>query len=107
MEKFTKGPWHYEQYGPYFSIQNKSGYAENSDVLNIDHFEEAEENAKLIAASPTMLEALKVGAQHYYATMVQINMRVMNDNREDAHNNAKKDEVYQQMLKAIQLATDK
>lgn len=52
--KHTPGPWFPVQYAGFWHIQTEDYYTD-SDVLNEDHFNEAEYNAKLCASAPDLL----------------------------------------------------
>jgi hypothetical protein len=55
--KYTPGPWFAVEYAGYFNIQSQDGYGEKYNLLDREEDENAEANAKLIAASPDLLEA--------------------------------------------------
>lgn len=57
----TPGPWKARiyPYGDHHQVSNKSGQMFIADVLKLDADEQTEANAKLIAAAPDLLEALK------------------------------------------------
>jgi hypothetical protein len=57
--KYTPGPWFAVEYAGYFNIQSQDGYGEKYNLLDREEDENAEANAKLIAASPDLLEALQ------------------------------------------------
>lgn len=59
-QKHTPGEWHVVNYAGFFRIQ-ASPYYEGNDILDSDKIGEevAGANAKLIAAAPDLLEALK------------------------------------------------
>lgn len=61
--KFTKGPWHPIEFSGFFNIQDKP-YYEAKNILNRDDCEQAEANALLCAAAPTMYEALQEVKQY-------------------------------------------
>lgn len=54
--KHTPGPWHPVNYGGYYMIQSGPFY-ESADILDEAQTPNAEQNAKLIAAAPQLLEA--------------------------------------------------
>jgi hypothetical protein len=58
--KFTPGPWYAVEYGGFCNIQDESGYSE-SNILDAEIVgnDVAEANAKIAAASPELLKALK------------------------------------------------
>jgi len=55
--KHTPGPWYPVEYAGYFDVQNGPLYSDTS-VSNIEYDENAEANAKLMAAAPDLLDAL-------------------------------------------------
>jgi hypothetical protein len=54
---YTPGPWYPVEYAGYFDVQNGPYYSDTS-VSNIEYDENAENNARLMAAAPDILEAL-------------------------------------------------
>jgi hypothetical protein len=56
--KHTPGPWFPINYAGFWDIQTKDEYSETS-VLQDDHYNNAEVNAKLCAAAPELLKVLQ------------------------------------------------
>lgn len=56
--KHTPAPWYAVNYGGYITIQSTNFY-ENTNILDEDKCERAEDNGLLCAAAPDLLEALK------------------------------------------------
>ena len=56
--KYTPGPWFAVNYAGYNNLQAQEYYGE-PDLLNEQQSVNAEENARLAAAAPELLEALK------------------------------------------------
>ena len=67
--KHTPGPWYYVNYGGFFSIQSEDGYSD-SDVLSESITDKAEDNARLAAAAPELLEALN-GLTEYFEWLIK------------------------------------
>lgn len=57
MTTHTKGPWHSVEYAGHFNLHLQPFYGE-PDLLSMDDYEEADANAKLCAAAPTLLQSL-------------------------------------------------
>ena len=64
-DKHTPGPWHHDEYGHICAGPQIIGKAYQFELDDSDHDElPCIPNARLMAAAPELLEALKVIAQH-------------------------------------------
>lgn len=81
--KHTKGPWHSVQYGPYFIIQSDEFYGD-TQLLSLEETPNAEANAKLAAAAPELLEALKEMLRHTDGNCSEQPTRTMSEAEEQA-----------------------
>lgn len=53
---YTRGPWFAINYAGWINLQTKKEYEYSSNILDSEHYENAEENGKLAAAAPELLE---------------------------------------------------
>ena len=69
--KHTRGPWFAVNYACFWNIQREDFYNDKDNLLDETICPDAEANAKLIAAAPDLLEALK----KYTDSMIEKNQQ--------------------------------
>lgn len=83
--KHTPGPWYPVEYAGFWHIQKADFYTE-ADVLNEDHYREAEANAKLCASAPDLLsenQKLKQTNRELLEALERIGKAIDNANNSD------------------------